>query len=191
MTFSLILGVQSFAQEFSIGAISYGGTGCKAGTAELTATLAGELSLQLSDFRLKSSKTRRLDRKTCSLALPIEIPAGFTAALVAAPEGNMDLDRGTTLNFRQENFLAGSQGSVLSKTFSGPKGRYFSANDFAMPIPMPEYSNSLQDEPTWTACGDQAILRVNLSAMTRSTGSGLATAEVDTIRMKLLLRPCN
>ncbi len=173
---SLLVSTHAFAQEFGVGTIAYGGTGCKTGTAELTAAGDGGLKLQFSEFNLKSGVGgRRLDRKTCSIALPIQAPEGFSMSLVVAPEGVFNLDSSGSLNLRQESFIAGERGLVTSKTFVGPDRDFFLADDF-----------DFQGEPVWTSCGESSILRLNLSAIVR----GRASAKVDALRLTVLVRPC-
>lgn len=159
--------------------ISYGGTGCPAGTMGTPdMKVDSEIEIPFDSFFVETgfSNGRRIDRKSCSLAIPFRSYGEVSIALVAAPEGFVDLQGNSTLKFQQEIFFPGARDPLVSKNFEGPLSQNFSADDFGFP-----------DEIAWSPCSSSGMLRLNLSAIAQGSSFG----GIERLRMKVLVRSCD
>ena len=163
-TILALMGTTSaFADGISLGNPAYGGTGCPAGSA--SATLSPDnsaLSLLFDRFVAEAGGVtgRTIDRKNCSLAIPVHVPSGFSVSLVHVDyRGFMAVPAGGRSTFNTETFFAGSQSPRQTQVFAGPQDTdYLISND------------SILTGTVWSPCGQDVILRTNTSitAMTNS-----------------------
>lgn len=175
---SFVFSANAFGEIIDFGDISYAGTGCPSGSITTPdMELNSEIIFSLDHFLVETGFTndRRIDRKSCSLAIPFNARGDFSIALVAAPEGFVDLFDDSTVKVQQEIFFAGTRGPVLSKKFEGPLMESFSADDFGFP-----------EDIAWSPCGSSGTLRVNLNAL----ASGVSFGAIEHLRMKILVRSC-
>lgn len=97
----------------SIGQIAYAGTGCKDGSVRLDIGAGrerGSLVFLFDDYAV-STNGREIARATCSLAIPIDVPAGY--ALVMPPmalKGYARVRNGDRAKINTEIFVAGARG---------------------------------------------------------------------------------
>lgn len=181
--FSMIWGVFSVvflfafvseASEIGIGRLQHGGTGCPAGSVVTDTNENDEIEIVFDQFLAQSGGSKKIDRKSCAVSIPVVGRAGFQYALALYGEGYVDVDRGARATFNQEVFFAGSKGPINTKNFVGPKSQVFDTLG--------------GEELQWTPCGQSANLRANLSLLTRGEGS----AQLDHLFIKVLqIRSCN
>lgn len=154
-----------------LGQPTYGGTGCPQGTAN--AVLSPDrtsLSVFYDQYRAAAgaSAGRSLDRKSCNLAIPLDVPAGLSVSVLTVDyRGFNALPAGARSVFSVEYFFAGGQGPVFTRTFNGPvTDDFFYRNEGTV--------------VSWSPCGQDVILRTNSSIRVTTTAGREAEATVDT-----------
>ncbi|MGV8838914.1 MAG: DUF4360 domain-containing protein [Bauldia sp.] len=153
----------------TLGNPTYGGTGCPAGSAD--AVVSGQtLSILYSQFQAEAGGARTFDRKSCNLAIPVNVPNGLSVSIVSVDyRGYNGLPAGASSVFRVEYFFAGGTGPVFNQTFTGPRQQ-----DFTLRNQIVAAAN------VWSACGQDVILRTNASIRVTTSGGQQAMATVDT-----------
>ncbi|MEO1373545.1 MAG: DUF4360 domain-containing protein [Cyanobacteria bacterium J06635_10] len=156
----------------------YGGSGCPGGSASVAVSPDGqELSILFDEFIADASARRAKDRrKSCNLAIPIQVPPGFQVSVY-------DFDyRGyvapsTRGRLRAEYFFAGRRGPRFTRIIRGEQD--YSVRDRIKTL-------------VWSACGDKVNMRVN--AALSASGKGIATLDsVDVshaLKYRLRYRSC-
>jgi len=157
------------APTLKLGKPSYGGPGCPGGTASAAVTGGGtQLTVKFSKYQVAAggSSGKSFDRKACSLAIPVTVPAGYSVAVVAVDfAGYTNLPSGSTATFRLEEFLPGGTGPVFSSDIKGPKKGKFTASSAAAAT-------------IWSACGTSVTTRTNTSLIVKSSGGKAASASI-------------
>jgi hypothetical protein len=163
----------------SFGEIGYGGTGCPDGTANvITNDARTSALLNLSGYSVGDGK-RSTDRKTCALAIPVEVPEGVAVAIRGlAIFGNVDLPDGIDATLGLEAFVAGDTGEPTELTLTGPRtGNWFRA----VSVPW--------NDLVWTACGKDSILRVNTSLRTKGNAGAKVSAD-NLVLFRFMTKAC-
>jgi hypothetical protein len=149
----------SLVGAIRLGEVTMAGTGCPRGSYQLIPSEDGqEYKLLFENFIAEAGGAvgKRMDRKTCAIAIPVQVPDGFA---VAVPELNLHgfaaIPRGAIVNLRVEHFLAGQRGPVFTKSFKGPYD-----NDFEV--------NTATPSTVWASCGEDVIIRTNLSLLVKT-----------------------
>ena len=165
--------IAAHAQEIALGEPAYGGTGCPQGTAR--AVLGPDrttLSILFDQYEAVAGGTtgRSFDRKSCNLAIPLRIPAGYSVSILAIDyRGFTFLPAAASSVFRVEYFFAGGTGPVFTRSFAGPRNDdFFIANTLVAAARV------------WSACGADVILRTNSSVRVTTSANRQAIATVDT-----------
>ena len=144
-----------------IGDIGFGGNGCPSGSGPKIKDpqFDKKIVFEPLDFYLEAGKdSKRLIRKTCNLSIPVKVPQGISLSFDNIDfSGNLDLEKGDSLRFSAEYFVAGQKGPKLKRTFKGPKTESFNL-----------ISPSLETPQNWTKCGESVNLRINTSLLLRS-----------------------
>ena len=137
-----------------LGNPSYAGNGCPAGSASVTLSPDNTaMSILFDKYQVEAGGMtgKRIDRKNCSVAVPVIIPQGFSVSVFSVDyRGFNSLPDGASSTFSAEYFLAGAQGPKYAETFQGPQDQ--------------DYTISHQLNAAhlvWSACGKQVILRAN------------------------------
>jgi hypothetical protein len=159
----------------SIGGLTYGGTGCPKGSLSYRFDPnEQDLVLNYSKFTVRSGvgTTKSLDRKACSLAVPIQAPAGYQLALATESVGRAIVRSNGRATVNMEAFYAGTTGLKNSKVYR--LGQHA--------VSIVDSANTL----AWSPCGQAANLRMNLSAITQKD----ASLTLRQLRFMLLLRSC-
>jgi hypothetical protein len=143
------------------GNVALGGSGCPEGSASATVSPDGqEISILFDKFIADATKPTE-SRKSCNLAIPIKVPAGFQVSLYTADYRGYIAPE-TTGKLRVEYFFAGQKGPVYQKQLTGET----------------DYNETQQLlASSFSACGDSVNMRVNASMVAK--GKGIAT--VDTL----------
>jgi len=151
----------TLAQGLVLGQPSYGGNGCPAGSASASVSPDGSaVSILFDQYIAEAGNTtgRRIDRKSCNFAVPIQVPQGYSVAVFQVDyRGFNAIPSGAYNRFDVEYFWAGARGPRMSRIFNGPTSSAFSVTD------------RLQAQTlVWTPCGESVNLRVNSSMMAQS-----------------------
>jgi len=167
------------ADDISLGMAGYGGTGCPAGSASVTLSPDFRtLSLIFDSYTAMAgpSNNRTLDRKTCSVAIPVHVPQGLSVSIIDVDyRGYVGLPYyGNYATFASEYFFAGSTGPKFVKRWTGPTDtEYLFQNTLALAANV------------WSACGADVNMRVNTSILVRNYSNyGDALASVDSADFK-------
>ncbi len=155
----------------TLGQPVYGGSGCPQGTA--SATLSGDgstLSILYDQYIAEAGVNgRSFDRKSCNLAIPLNVPGGFSVSLVGIDYRGFNLlPAGGRSTFRVEYFFAGGQGPVFTRNFTGPTN-----DDFLIHNDIDVAGN------VWSPCGASVNVRTNSSIRVTSAGNRQAMVTVD------------
>jgi len=162
------------------GDIGYGGTGCPDGTAAIvTNDERSSALLDLSAYAVGDGN-RPLDRETCALAIPVSVPDGVMVAIRSvAVMGSVELLDGVEASLGLEAFVAGDKGTPVELTLTGPRsGPWYRAIVVVRP-----------DDLVWTACGQDANMRVNTSLRTKGNASAKVTIDSLTL-YRLATKAC-
>lgn len=154
---TLILALSAEAQ-ISLGQPSYGGNGCPSGSASVSLTEDGKtMSVLFDSFKAEAGNTtaRRIDRASCNLRVPINVPQGYSVALISVDYRGFNAvpGNGAYTQFDAEYFYAGSRGPRFSKRFAGPTSDEYLINNQLVATNM-----------VWSPCGQQVIFGINASA---------------------------
>jgi hypothetical protein len=140
---------------------NYGGSGCPNESASVGVSPDGqELTILFDEFAAEGN-SRRHNRKSCNLSIPIQVPQGFQISLYDADYRGY-VAPATRARLRSEYFFAGRRGPVFSRAFNGETD--YNVRDRLATV-----------ADVWSACGDSLNMRVNTS-MTAS-GRGIATVD--------------
>jgi hypothetical protein len=150
----------AFAQQgITLGIPGYAGTGCPANSVSAVLSPdATQLSVLFDTFTMEAGGMtgRTIDRKNCSVAIPVNVPQGYQVSLVSIDyRGFNALPGGATSRFSSEYFFAGSRGPTFRQDFRGPLNQDYTLNN-----------SLLVSSLVWSSCGAQAILRSNISMQT-------------------------
>lgn len=156
----------------ALGNPAYGGTGCPAGS--VSAALSPDntsLSLLFDQYLVEAGRSagRNFDRKSCNIAIPVHVPNGYSVSVLEVDyRGYNMLPRSASSQFNVEYFFAGRRGPQFTRTFRGAMDQDY------------HLSNTLvASAVTWSACGEDVILRTNSSMRVTSPTGADALATVD------------
>jgi hypothetical protein len=141
----------------SFGEPGYGGSGCPDGTGIVVRGFSNQAAAYVFDAYQVGDNGRSLDRKTCAIAIPVDVPAGVSVAVRNVGfRGAAKLADGVEATFSVEAFSAGETGEIVEMPFTGPTD-----TGFLRMQTLPD------DQLDWSACGEDINLRVNTSLRTR------------------------
>lgn len=169
----VLVALPSLADDIRLGAPSYGGSGCPAGTA--SAALSPDqksLSILFDQYQVNAGGRTGvvMDRKSCNVAVPVHVPQGLSLSIFKVDyRGFNSLPYGAYSRFHVEYFFAGARGPTYDKTFYGSlNSDYLLTNTLAATAVI------------WSPCGQDVNLRVNSSMLARTNGQNQQTfATVD------------
>ena len=157
----MMLSSVAMAQSLQLGQPSYGGNGCPGGSASaILSPDSQELSILFDQYIAEAGGTtgKRIDRKSCNLAVPVRVPQGYSVAILkvdyrgytAVPSGGRD-------QFDVEYFWAGARGPKISRSFTGPRNDNYTVTDQLIATTL-----------VWSGCGAEVNLRINSSMMAQA-----------------------
>ena len=169
---ALLLGTAAYADDIALGEPGYGGTGCPAGTVDVTLSPdAKSLSLFFDQYQVSvgGSSGKSFDRKSCNIAIPVHVPQGLSVSILKIDfRGFNHLPQSATSQFNVEYFFAGSRGPAFQRRFRGPIDE-----DYLI-------SNTLTAESIiWSRCGEDVNLRTNSSMRVNTAYNREAMASID------------
>lgn len=153
---TLIFTIAAHAQLSQIGAITAGGSGCVNSNIRVSVGTAA-INVAYPEFNVQPDDKSALARVTCSLAIPVSVPEGFQLVASAASSGLSRLQGADRANLSQELFLAGSRGVPQAANLTS-SNRLFTLGKLNAAATLVK-----------SACGHDAILRLNVSATVRKT----------------------
>jgi len=160
------------ADDLRLGEPAYGGTGCPVGTVGVAvAPDQQSITMIFDQFVAEAGDSKRIDRKSCNVAVPIHVPNGFSVSIFAIDyRGFVSLPRGAKATLAVNYFLANDKNGVrTSKTFQGPDdSEYLKSDSIGLASTV------------WTPCGANTILRMNSSMLVQSNArreQSLATVD--------------
>ena len=157
----LSLTVQAQATGLRLGVPEYGGTGCPAGSASAVLSPQEDtVSILFDNYVAEAGGTtgRRVDRKSCAIGIPVEVPQGYSVAVFAVDyRGANVIPPGGMNRFNAEYFWAGVRGPTISRVFTGPSNKDFTLTD-----------NLIATTLVWAPCGQSVTLRINSSMMAQT-----------------------
>lgn len=172
----------AIAQESGIDLdqLTYAGNGCSKDSAPIEVKFSdtNERAVFIFPEMKLDLNNGRLERKSCSLALPVQVPAN-KKLVIGSPSlfGETNLDEETSVDFRGEAFFAGQSGPLVTRTADGAiKGRRY-------------FYERLYDEVE-SACGESVTVRLNLSMIGRSKDYSVNHASLDGSGLTLRLVDC-
>lgn len=179
LAFASPVAAQDAPAQIAYGDVGYGGTGCSDGTAIVYMApdrLSG--TILLNDY-VVGDNGRSLDRATCAIAIPVDVPAGVQVAIRATGlHGSVSLPAGVDATINLEAFTAGDTGPVVETKLTGP-----------LEEPLDTFTYIKDSDLQWSACGADINLRVNTSA--RTSGNDNAKVEVRLLNLyPLVTRAC-
>jgi hypothetical protein len=155
----VLLGTQAvFAQGMRLGQPAYGGTGCPGGSASVNLSPdESSLSILFDSYVVEAGAAtgKRVDRKSCNISIPVQVPSGFSVAVFQVDYRGFNLvPRGGMARFDAEYFWAGARGPRQARIFSGPLSDNYTLSDMLVAQTL-----------VWTPCGASVNLRANTSMM--------------------------
>ncbi len=176
----LVIGVISLsgvaqAQSFQVGQINAAGNGCVSGNISLSVNQKG-LVVSYPEMKIRPDILKRIDRISCNLAIPMSLPPGYRIVASAISNGVSSVVKGDRAEVNQEIFTAGSRGAVKKAALTSAT-RVFVLKSGAAAVK--------------TACGQQVILRTNLSAtLIKADSASQSAIDVRSTQLSIQVVPC-
>ena len=143
-----------------------------------------KIKLSFDDYSAQAGSRKRLDRKSCSLAIPTKVAEGYSVAVKKSSFfGFLDLEPGATARLSLETFFAGEQGPVEVLEKEGSLNR-----PFILKQDIP------QEELNWGPCGGDVTIRLNTSILVKANDSEAFASIEQTPKggpgIKLVVKKC-
>lgn len=165
MIAGLVVGSAAMAQQLQLGQPQYGGNGCPGGSASTVISPdSQELSILFDQYIAEAGGAtgRRIDRKSCNLAVPVRVPQGWSVAVFKVDyRGYSAVPAGAQVKLESEYFWAGARGPKVSRAFNGPRSDSYTVTDELIASTL-----------VWSGCGAEVNLRIN-SNVTAQTNNRL------------------
>ena len=172
---SLIFSFKALAAspDIRVGEVSYGGIGCPAQSIESEENNSKIGIINFKDFKLSTRKG--VERKACSLLIPLEVPKGIQVGIgpIYEMSGFISLPSSTSrLTINQESFFAGTKGKVIRYVKKGEKVGALKVENA-----------TLLKDLRWSACGQSVNLRVHVTALLENPTRKLAFVHLDSLNV--------
>lgn len=184
LSVSLLTALSAQAQvEF--GEMGWGGTGCAAAEGEKPSLrIANGVGRVLyNDFSVTSgSRDALINRQACSIRLPVSVAADYQVGLTLSNVvGGIMQARKVQSSVQANLSVVGAQEtSSLQKSWTTKINSNY------------ELSDSQQAETVWSACGRDAILRIDANILSsRSKTSAKASLAIDELSFEFAVRRCH
>ena len=161
--------------KIEFGKFGYGGNGCPAGSASeiKDPSFNRKIIFKPLKYNLKTGENKkRIVRKSCHLSIPVKVPQDIAISFDHLNfKGNLDLEKGASLRFSAEYFIAGKKGPKIKTTFNETKLKSFQISP-------------KEDAPElWSECGESVNLRINTALLLRSKGTTKGSAALESIQI--------
>lgn len=151
--------------KVTFGEPGYGGSGCPDGTARVIRGFSNQAAIYLLDAYKVGDNGRAVDRQTCGIAIPVEVPEGVSVAIrQVAVRGTANLPDDLAATVSVEAFTASTQGEINEVSLDG--GMHSGYLRF---VTIPD------DKLQWSDCGADTNARVNTSLRTRGDKNAAVT----------------
>lgn len=166
---------------FDLSKVVIGGNGCPKTVGVTRVEFNQEkniLEVRPSAYRNDVSAARPMDRKSCSLSIPVTLPKNKRLVISQIDIlGKVDLQAGGKSQITFEAFVAGSSAPLKTRQFaptSALNGRHLTR----------------RTEVLKSACGAATNVRLNSSMLTNSSGQKLESMEINSVSLYLSLEEC-
>ena len=165
--------------DVTLGHPGHAGTGCPSDT--VSAVLSPDkksLSILFDDYQVEAGPSvgKKMDRKNCTLGIPVHIPNGFSVSLIGVDYRGYNYlpSRKASAVFSAEYFFAGIRGPRFTKRFKGMMDdEYILTNKLAVVA------------QTWSKCGEDVNLRIATAMRLRNMDRHEdALSTVDSVDLK-------
>lgn len=184
---ALLLASPALGAEVAIGEFGYGGPGCPQGTISIEYPkewahfwFSDIYAVVHYDSFATESAAKATERKACNLALPVQVPSGWSVApLIGDQLVTLALPSDSTLLLSTETFFAGSKAAKVKETWTGPLDEIVFVKGAA------------DADAKWSACGSDINLRSSVSIELTSTTNSVAKGQLQSTRIhKLQTKRC-
>lgn len=167
-----------------VGKVNYKGSACPKGSVKVSLTGGkSKLSVSFRDYSiLAKGRNVRGTRKSCSIAIPLHVPDGWSVSLVNARySGNLAIPAGGQGRLVNTYSFSGKRGKSYKVNFDGPRTQKFQLRDSLSSLAS-----------VWSSCGKKTLLRINSSMRVKSSveGNVSATESTQSFETKLRFRRC-
>jgi hypothetical protein len=139
---------------FKFGTPTFFGSGCPADSVAIIPSTDGQsVSVLYSQFAATTSTTVKRDRKSCNLAVPVDVKSGISIGIFRVDyRGNAFVpnDQGAYAQFDAEYYFAGQRGPIVQQKYNpGFNNNLFITNQIAVGAIV------------WSPCGASTNFRIN------------------------------
>ena len=161
-TLALTSSIGFSSDPFFFQSPTFEGSGCPSDSVQIiTASDFQTVSVLFSEYSAATSSKSTFDRKSCNLAVPVDIAPGYSMGIVKvdyrgyvfAPKKSSEAD------FMAEYFFAGIKGPVVKEEYTKYQDDIYVSNDVGIASVV------------WSDCGSSTIFRINTSIMARKDSS--------------------
>lgn len=148
--------------QASLGNVAYSGSACPGGSVNVALNASKtQLRINFKQYIVEArGRNKANQRKTCSLAIPIKVPKGFSVSLVSANHnGKLSLSSGSQVRIMNAFSFQGRNGGRFKTDFKGPNSNGYSLQD-----PLSKLAS------VWSGCGQVSVLRITTSTRVKSDG---------------------
>ncbi len=182
--FSLLLGISfvlgltplnasNTVPSISLGRIAYSGSACPNGSVSASLNKNNAtLHINFNQYVVEvHGRNQHSLRKTCDIALPIQVPKGVSVSLVSANyNGKVSLPAGSHARFMNAYSFSGRRGSRFKTDLHGPNSNGYSFRDS-----LSSFAS------VWSACGKNTTLRITTSTRIKTDGTAAKEAKGKTL----------
>jgi hypothetical protein len=175
-----VLSMSAFASPpVQIGQIASGGSGCPAGSINQDLTDDG-IAYTFNYVAEAGNQTgKRIDRKSCMIAIPVRVAQGYQVSLVTVVSGFVAANAGSQVRLNHEQFFAGARGPALAKAFTSTQQEFRLINATSA------------SKMAWSACGADTIARLNTSVLAQANSRlDQTVGGIGEIRLQFVARRC-
>lgn len=167
-----------------VGKVNYEGSACPKGSVKVSLKDSkSNLSVSFRDYSiLAKGRNVRGTRKSCSIAIALHVPKGWSLSLVNARySGSLAIPAGAQGKLVNTYSFSGKRGNSYKVNFNGPRIQNFQLRDS-----LSSFAS------VWSHCGKKTVLRINSSMRVKSADSGNESAAESSqnFETKLRFRRC-
>jgi len=153
-----------------------GGAACPAGSFTLALTNAGKVEIKTAAFNSEVSAEHRLERKACTLAIPLQLAENERLVIQAVTlTGSSSLREKATAVIDLNAFTGATTGNPVRKILEEGQEAAF----------------TVEGESQQTDCGARSLLRLNASTTLQAKGQAeTSTIAVEGVSLTLKIEAC-
>jgi len=167
-----------------VGKVFYKGSACPKDSVKVSLTGSkSRLSVSFQAYSILSKgRNVRGIRKSCTLAIPLYVPDGWSVSLVNARyRGSLLIPEGGQGRLVNTYSFSGKRGNSYKVNFDGPRNQQFHLKDSLSSLAS-----------VWSSCGKKTVLRIDSSMRIKLPNAGniSATESTQSLETKLRFRRC-